>query len=156
MKAFRFPLDRVLRWRTTQCEMEEAAMSRLTSQRAQLANAIEQIAIGRKQASEAISSQNEVPAAEFQTIAAFQVSMDVQKTRLVQRSRELEQQIANQTIKTAEARRKKKLLEILREGRLTQWTALRNAEDEAAATDSWLTRYVAERYTTENATPPNP
>ena len=155
MKAFRFPLDRVLRWRATQCELEEAAMSRLTSQRTQLASAIEKIADGRRKASESISSQNEVQAAEFQTIAAFQVSMDVQKARFVQRSRELEKQIANQVVRTAEARRKKKLLEILREGRLTEWTAQRNAEDEEAAADSWLARYAAERYTTENAPAPH-
>jgi len=59
-----------------------------------------------------------------------------------------------QLLRTAEARRKRKLLEILREKRLTEWTVLRDKEDEQAAADSWLSRYAAERYTTENVPPP--
>ncbi len=151
MKAFRFPLDRVLHWRTTQCELEEAALTRLTSQRGKLSSAVAQIAAQRTEASDAISRNPEIESGEFQTVHAFHISLDQQKSRLQARARELERQIETQVRQTAEARRKKKLLEKLRESRLTQWTSLRNAEDETAAADSWLARYVSERYTTTNA-----
>lgn len=154
MKAFRFPLERVLHWRATQCDLEEAAMFRLTSQRGQLADAIARIATNRQQASESISSQNEVQSAEFQTVAAFNVSMDQQKVKLQARARELEIEIEKQLLRTADARRKKKMLETLRESRLAHWTTQQSAENEAAAADSWLARYAAERYTTTNAPEP--
>ena len=151
MKAFRFPLNRVLHWRATQCELEEAALSRLTSRRVSLANAIEQIATSRKEAATEISTQTEVSSALFQTIPAFHVRIDQQKALLQLKAKELEREIEAQLRRTAEARRKKKLLETLRESRLSDWTALRNAEDEAAAADAWLARYASERYTTTNA-----
>ena len=155
MKAFRFRLDRVLHWRAIQCELQEAALLRLTEQRVSLVDAIQQLGVTRKEASEAISSQLEIPSSIFQTVPAFHVRIDQEKAQLQLRGREVERALETQLRQTAEARRKQKLLEMLRESRLSHWTALRNAEDEAAAADAWLARYASERYTTTNASTPN-
>jgi len=155
VKAFRFPLDRVLHWRTLQCELEEATGMRLAVQRQQLANQLEQITALRKSAADSITQQATVESSEFQTLASFNVWAEQRKAQIRGRAEKLKQEADAQLIRTAEARRKKKLLEILRETRLTTWTALRDKEDEQAAADSWLSRYAAERYTTENAFPPS-
>lgn len=155
MKAFRFPLDRVLHWRTVQCELEEAAGLRLAAQRSQLAEQVEQISALRKNAASFITDQATVEATEFQTLASFNVWAEQRKAEIRRRAAKLKQEADAQFVRTAEARRKKKLLETLRESRLTTWTALRDKEDEQAAADSWLSRYAAERYTTENASPPS-
>ena len=153
MKAFRFPLERVLHWRGMQCELEEAAGTKLITQRAALAQELIAIATARKNAADSILRSTEIFSAEFQTLATYNNWTDQQKARIGQKAGQLDQEIAAQALRTAEARRKKKLLEKLREGRLRKWTALRDAEDEQAAADSWLSRYAAERYTTEHVSP---
>ncbi len=154
MKTFRFPLDRVLHWRTLQCELEEAAGTHLAAQRAQLAEDLTKITTLRKDASDSVTQQTTVNASDFQTLASFNVWAEQQKAKIRARAEKLRLEAEAQLLRTAEARRKKKLLEILRENRLTEWTALRDKEDEQAAADSWLSRYAAERYTTENVSPP--
>lgn len=155
MKAFRFPLQRVLQWRAMQCQLEDAVTARLTGQRDAIANAISNIVAQRMSAANAILDQPIIAAVEIQTVAAYQTTTDQQIVQLKSKARELDREIAAQLRKSAEARRKKKLLETLREDRLEEWTTLRNAEDEAAAADSWLSRFAAERYTTTNAPEPN-
>jgi hypothetical protein len=153
MKAFRFSLERALHWRGIQCELEEAKSTRLGTERVALAQQLVNIATARKSAAESILSSAEILSAEFQTLATYNNWTEQQKVRIAQKARQLDQQIAEQALRTAEARRKKKLLEKLREGRLQKWTALRDSEDEQVAADSWLSRYVAERYTTDHASP---
>lgn len=155
MKAFRFPLERVLQWRRMQCELEEAANSRLVAQRAQLAQSLSDLTALRKGAADSILAETTVASADFQTLANFHVWTDHQRVRLQARAQQLQQEAQAQMLGTAEARRKKKLLETLRESRLVKWTALRDAEDEQAGADSWLSRFAAERYTTEHAAPPS-
>ena len=154
MKSFRFPLERVLHWRGLQCELEEAAGSRLASQRARLAEDLTKITALRKEAADSVTQQAMVDACDFQTLASFNVWADQQKGKIRERGEKLRIEAEAQLLRTAEARRKRKLLEILREKRLTEWTVLRDKEDEQAAADSWLSRYAAERYTTENVPPP--
>lgn len=155
MKVFRFPLDRVLHWRTLQCELEEAAGARLAGKRAQLANQLEEVTGLRKSAADFITRQSTVESADFQTLASFNGWAEQQKANIRVQAEKLRLEAAAQLLRTAEARRKKKLLEILREARLAKWTALSDKEDEQAAADAWLSRYAAERYTTENAFPPS-
>lgn len=155
MKVFRFPLDRVLHWRTLQCELEEAAGARLAGKRAQLANQLEEVTGLRKSAAAFITRQSTVESADFQTLASFNGWAEQQKANIRVQAEKLRLEAAAQLLRTAEARRKKKLLEILREARLAKWTALSDKEDEQAAADAWLSRYAAERYTTENAFPPS-
>ncbi len=155
MKAFRFPLDRVLQWRTSQCELEEAALGRLLSQRSQLLEALEQISGLRKRAADALVSEREIESATFHTIGNFNARTDQQKAMIRTRAQVLEREIEQQQRKTAEARRKKKLLETLRASRHNQWTVQLDAENEQVAADSWLARFSAERYTTTNAFPPS-
>ncbi len=154
MKAFRFPLDRVLHWRTLQCELEEAAGTRLAAQRAQVAEQLSNISVLRKEAADSVTQQTMVDACDFQTLANFNVWAEQQKIKIRERAEKLRLEAEAQLVRTAEARRKRKLLEILREKRLTEWTALRDKDDEQAAADSWLSRFAAERYTTENVPPP--
>ena len=153
MKAFRFPLDRVLQWRATQCDLEETATARLISQREQLQSQLEQIGRYRQEASEVILAEREVDSVTFQTVANFHRRIAQLKSRTEANAKSLEAEIAAQMIRTADARRKKRLLETLRGKKLQNWTALQNAENEQAAADSWLTKFAAERYTTSNATP---
>ena len=155
MKVFRFPLDRVLHWRTLQCELEEAAGARLAGKRVQLANQLEEVTGLRKSAAAFITRQSTVESADFQTLASFNGWAEQQKANIRVQAEKLRLEAAAQLLRTAEARRKKKLLEILREARLAKWTALSDKEDEQAAADAWLSRYAAERYTTENAFPPS-
>ncbi len=155
MKAFRFPLERVLHWRKMQCELEEAATGRLAAQQAELAQKLNDVTALRKGAADSILAETTVASADFQTLASFNLWADQQRVRLQARAQQLQQEAQAQMLRTAEARRKKKLLETLRKSRLVKWTALRDAEDEQAAADSWLSRFVTERYTTEHAAPPS-
>ncbi len=155
MKAFRFPLDRVLHWRKLQAELEEAATRRIAAQQAQIAKHLEEITSLRKRTADSLLAESPIRLENFQTLASFNTWADQQKLRVQAHARQLQQEAEAQLLRTAEARRKTKLLEKLRASRVTKWTALRNAEDEQAAADSWLSRFAAERYTTHNDLPPS-
>ncbi len=136
MKAFRFPLDSALRWRRSQCDLERAAVQRLLQQRAQLAEAHAQSVAERTRSSEAILLQP----SEFETLSGFHARVDRAKAVLHSRQNELEPRIAAQVRRAMEAQRKVKLMERLKQRRVDQWTQSRNAEDEAFATEAWLSR----------------
>lgn len=141
MKAFRFPLERVLHWRRTQLELDKTAMQQLAARRTQLDNAVRALTDQRAAAEHSIARPGTVDAFEFSTMSAFQGRVFRQKLELLARQKELERETAAQVAKTMESQRRVRLLERLREKHLAKWTTEVNAEQERFAAEAWLGRW---------------
>jgi hypothetical protein len=135
MKAFHFRLDPALRWRDTQLRMEQEAAARIATRIAAL-----QSELNAKHAELRSGSAELVNVG----IAAFE-SWNAYVTRSKARIRTLNAQILEarkalvvQTQKIAEARRKLRVLENLKENAQTQWTKDFSRETEALAGETFL------------------
>src|ERR1035441_5409023 len=128
MKAFQFPLEKALDWRRVQLELEEArykqqvaSLSGLDRQRAEI---------------EASGIRAEIQVREWRPIAAgdltalgnFRLHVKSQESDIARRRVEVAQKLADQQKLMLEARRRCRLLERLKERRLSEWTAARDHE----------------------------
>lgn len=138
MKAFRFPLERVLQWRRTQLELERAAMQHLVQRKLELDSAVQAIAASRTVAELAIAHASSLDSRELQTLSAYQNRTTREKRSLLERRPQLDREVATQLVKITEAQRRVKLLERLREQRLQEWTGEMAKEQEQFATEAWL------------------
>ena len=138
MKIFRFPLERVLHWRTTQLELERAAMQRLVQRKLELEHAFQAIASNRNAEEFAIAHASSIDSRELQTLSAYQSRTVREKTNLLNLGAQLERETAAQLGKITEAQRRVKLLERLREQRLQEWTGELAKEQEQFAAEAWL------------------
>lgn len=141
MKAFRFPLERVLHWRKTQLELERAVMERLTQRRVELEAALKLNAANRVDAERSIAHAGGVTSSDIQTLSAYQARATREKAALLERAQTLQRETAAQMAKTMETQRRVKLLERLRGKRLDEWTSTMDAEQERFAAEAWLGRW---------------
>ncbi|MEI9812719.1 MAG: hypothetical protein WDO18_08610 [Acidobacteriota bacterium] len=140
MKAFAFPLDRVLAWRRTQVHMEEGKLKRLQEdlrvldgQRAAL-----QVSVGEAKAGVLKSSQ--VWALEVTALEHYRGAVAREDARLVQARRPLEDKIRLQTAVVIERNRDARLMERLRERRFADWQVAADREIQQLAEELHLTR----------------
>lgn len=141
MKAFRFPLERVVHWRRTQVELERAAIERLVQRRLELQSAVEALQLDRSAAETSIARATSIDSRDLQTLSAYQERTRRERGALMERQGQLEREISVQLAKTTEAQRRLKLLERLRAKRLREWTIAMEADEERFAAEAWLGRW---------------
>jgi hypothetical protein len=141
VKAFQFPLERVLHWRRTQLELERAAMERLVQRRMELQEAVRALAARRMEADVSIAHAEGFPGRDVQTFSAYQARARREKAALMERGQILDRETAAQLAIAMEAQRRVKLLERLRGQRLREWTSATDAEQERFAAEAWLGRW---------------
>ncbi len=152
MKAFRFPLESVLRWRITRMEMEEAAAERLASTAAQVREQARKLEQAGLRSEAEIRAAPSATATELQALEGYRGALREQVSRLTARARETERQLALQREKAQAARRQVRLLENLKQRRLEEWNSAAGRELEAFAGDSFLARWNRDA-ARRNATP---
>jgi flagellar export protein FliJ len=121
MKNFKFRLDRVLDWRRTELEMEENRLRRLLAGLAAIDRERAGLESARDQACRAVMDRDCVDGAELQLLSGYRAAVKLQCARLDQKRREGEQETAAQHQKLLAARRRLRLLENLKDRRLTEW-----------------------------------
>jgi hypothetical protein len=141
--AFRFPLDRVLAWRRSQLDAEQAEFR-------QRADAV--AAIDRERAElEASGVAAEVQIRECRTLegrdlealARFRAWVRTRDSRLADERVARQRALGEQRTRMLEARRRCRLLERLKERRLAEWTDAAEKELEAFAAEAYLARWPA-------------
>ena len=144
MKKFRFPLERVLDWRASQVQLEEARLAGLLFKR-QAIEARRAEALGEGAAAAAAARRNGVTGAELATMPAFQNALAARLGRLAAEQRECDEKLTAQRAALTEARRQEKLLENLKRRRRQAWEhgAARAAETEAG--DLYLAGMIRRR-----------
>jgi hypothetical protein len=141
MKAFHFPLEKALDWRRIQLELEEArykqqiaALSGLDRQRAE----VEASGI---RAEIQVREWSPVVAGDLSALGNFRLYVKSQESEIARRRFQAAQKLAEQQKLMLEARRRCRLLERLKDRRLTEWTAGRDREVEEIAAESYLARW---------------
>lgn len=145
MKRFRFPLDRVLHFRRLEMERIEAHLSELAfrahnerqtadDRRAQAVESGRQLAI-----------QAELRGTDFQVTRHWLERLETERNNALEASEKLLQQHHEALAELVEARRKVRLLEMLRRRKLAAHELQTTKQLEAQATEFYLAKKVRER-----------
>ncbi|HXJ40876.1 MAG TPA: hypothetical protein VNH18_16465 [Bryobacteraceae bacterium] len=151
MKAFRFPLERVLAWRRTQLALEEAALERLRSDLHAIEMAIADVARRDEGAADAMRRTRSVSGPEVADLAKFCDWARLEGQRLKVRATDCKRQIERKTLSVTEARQKVRLVERLKAQRRDSWDVEFNRELEQLAGESAISGWRRDRHSASRA-----
>lgn len=138
MKAFQFPLDRVLSWRQAQLSLEETALQRLNAELVVVGRDLAEC-LGRLAATQtSLVIGNPVPISGMALAELEQVGIWTarRERELSKKAEKLQEAILAQTRALVEARRRVRLLESLKQRRREDWVAEETRELDELAADS--------------------
>ena len=153
MKAFRFPLQRVLEWRALQLRVEEEKLAGLQQQLATLLQAREQLASARNRSESHLFASGAAAGSDLQSWALYQARLAKQGEVLKTRMAQCEKSILEQRQKLLKARTDHRVLEHLKERRWRQWVYLNDREMEDTATEVYLAKWGREDAERESVKP---
>jgi flagellar export protein FliJ len=142
MKAFQFPLQRVLEYRALQMRTEEEKLSAIQNQLAEVLHRENALTAAQLNAEMNLLGRTLVEAAEFRALSAFQLRIRSEKTSLVAARKNLEAQIAEQRKRLLKARKDCKILENLKDRRKKAWTYLSDREIENIAAEAYISNWA--------------
>jgi flagellar export protein FliJ len=142
MKAFRFPLQRVLEYRELQMRTEEEKLSTIQNQLAEVLHRENALTAAQLNAEMNLLGRPVVDASEFRALSAFQLRVRSEKVSLLAARKNLEIQIAEQRKRLLKARKDCKVLENLKEKRKKAWTYLSDREIENTAAESYISNWA--------------
>lgn len=145
MKRFSFPLDRVLHWRKLEAERERAALQQLLVERERIQNQIAELRRNREDSRRSVAHARTLRAAEVATLHNWQTRVVRDIDQAIAGESKLTERIRLQHATLTEAERKVRLLEHLREKRLSEWKTEVAREEEAFAAEAFLARCIRER-----------
>lgn len=140
MKRFRFPLERVKKWREDQAGLEEMRLQTLYSEIGNLEAEQRRIAAETEQSCRGILRQAAVSAQELSTLEDYRLYAARESRRIAARRRDVEARIVEQRRRVLDARRKCQLLDGLRDKALISWTAAQDKEQEDLAAELFLAK----------------
>jgi len=148
MTRFHFPLQRVLEWRKTQLEVEEAKFRQSVAALGAVERARAELQAGAVHTEHEVRRWERVGGSDLGALAEYRAHVRAEEARLAARRAECVGAVAAQQATMLEARRRCRLLERLRERRLAEWTAANDRELEEIASESYLAQWgSAERST---------
>jgi flagellar export protein FliJ len=145
MQAFRFPLQRVLDLRNTQLEMEEVKLKQLMAAVADLDRRRMEIENAGRSAELEVREWRPVTGGDLAALGRYRMAVAQQEQNLDRQRVQAQQRVAEQHKVIQEARRRCRLLDRLKEKRLTEWETARDRELEEMAAESYLAQWNRER-----------
>jgi len=142
MKAFQFPLQRVLEYRELQMRTEEEKLSTIQNQLAEVLHRENALTAAQLNAEMNLLGRPVVEATEFRALSAFQLRIRSEKVSLVAARKNLETQIAEQRKRLLKARKDCKILQNLKDRRKKAWTYLSDREIENIAAESYISNWA--------------
>jgi len=142
MKAFRFGLERVLDWRRMELDQAEMAFKQQSAALAEIdRQRIEMEAADLRTQAE-VRAWKPVSGGDLAALEACRVETQKRQERLQASRAESEKELAGRWKAMMAARRRLRLLERLKERRLSEWRAARDRELEDQAAESYLAKAV--------------
>jgi len=142
MKAFRFPLDRVLGWRHLQMREEEEKLAALQHRLDLLNQRMNTLTAAKRNSELALLKLPSVQGCELQALTAFQARTKKLWAALDLEQSQCEKGIAAQRLRLLKARKDFRVLEKLKDTRKRAWTYLRDREVESTAADAHMSKLV--------------
>lgn len=138
MAQFRFALDKILRWRSIEVTGEEAKLQRLIQERNRIDAMLNRITGERSGLTRSISGLEGLQGADFRAMAAYSLRLRQTVEKLKEGRSRIEHGLAAQQKKYAEAKRRVRLLEQLKERRFERWKYEEDRQLEIMAAESFL------------------
>jgi hypothetical protein len=145
MTNFRFPLEKVLDWRRTQLELEEAAFQQRMAALTAAERARAEVSAAAATTEAEVRRWSTVSGVDLVAFGDFRLHARAQETALAVRQAECAREVAAQQASMLEARRRCRLLERLKERRLTEWKSSLDRELESGASESYLAQWGSPR-----------
>lgn len=142
MKSFHFSLQRVLDWRTLQLRAEEEKLAALAQQLASLIHREQSLNAAQRKSESGVLESAVIGGADLRALAGFQLRIRTERESLRAGRAQCEAQIAEQRKRLVRAHQDCRLLEKLKEKRLTAWTYLSARELEDTAAESYISRWL--------------
>jgi hypothetical protein len=141
MNAFRFRLERVLKVRRTQMELEKAHLEQRLGDLRSVERARAELQAAGHRAEVQVRAWNPVYGMDLLSLDFYRGAVRSQDQMLAARAAEAARSVAEQQNKLMEAQRRCRLLERLRDRRLAEWEAARDRELEEFASEAFLARW---------------
>jgi flagellar export protein FliJ len=141
MTAFKFPLKRVLDWRRTQLELEEARYKQQAAKLAELDRTRAEIEAEGIRAEVQVREWNPIVGSDLEALSTFRVRVKSREKQTAAKRVESVHKLAEQQRVMMEARRRYELLERLEERKLAEWRAARDREMDELASESFLAKW---------------
>ncbi len=138
MTNFRFRLEKVLAWRRTQVDLEEAKFQQRTLELREVENEQARIEAAGNRAETEVRGWSPLTGYDLETLAHYRKYVTSQEKQIAQRREEARQRLEAQQQAVFEARRRCQLLERLRDRRRAEWQAQAGKELEELAAESYL------------------
>ncbi len=142
MKAFHFPLQRVLDWRAVQLRAEEEKLSAIQNKLAEVLHRENALLAAELNAEMGLLGKPSMEGSEFRALAAFQLRLRHERISLLASRRGYENLLAEQRKRLLKARKDCKTVENLKEKRKTAWTYQNDRELENTAAESYISRWA--------------
>jgi hypothetical protein len=142
MKAFQFPLQRVLEWHELQMRTEEEKLCTIQNKLKEVLHRENALTAAQLNAEMNVLGRPLVEGTEFRGLAAFQLRIRSEKVTLVAARKNLEIQIAEQRKRLLKVRKDCKILENLKDRRKRAWTYLSDRELENTAAESYISNWA--------------
>jgi hypothetical protein len=142
MRAFRFPLEKVLAWRHLQMRAEEEKLAVLQQHLELLTRRANALASAEINSKLAVLKAPLVQGSELHALTAFQARIKKERAVLLADKLQCEKRIAAQRARLLKTRKDFRVLEKLRERRMEAWTYAFNQEVENAAAEAHISRLI--------------
>ena len=142
MKAFRFPLQRVLDWRSLQLRTEEEKLASLQQKQASLIYREKALAASQSRSESAVLGLACIEGSDLRALAGFQARIKSERAALEASRAQCDTQIAAQRQRLLKARKDCRVLEQLKEKRQKAWSYLGAREVEDTAAESYISSWL--------------
>jgi flagellar export protein FliJ len=143
--SFRFPLEKVLQWRRTQLELEEAGFRHQTAALASLDRTLAELEADGIRAEMETRKQRMVSACDLAALGTYRISVREREAAIGRNREECRKVLDARQASMMEARRRFRLLERLKLRRLEEWQKARDHELDEIASESFLARWTREQ-----------
>jgi hypothetical protein len=141
MKKFAFSLETARRWRNYQADVEEVRMQALLAEKQNIENRMGSLQTGLEAEHRRIEDTS-FDAVELARLDAWRVWVNREEKRLAGSLTGCAKRIEAQRVVLAEARRRFRLIDRLRDKALIEWRKTSAKEQEDLAAELYLARYV--------------
>jgi len=137
MRSFQFPLERVLRWRAAQLASEEARLQRLIEEQTRMQQQLHLLRAEKLKTEGSAAGLGALRGADLASLHGYRMHIAAEELRLNELLKRKDEEIAAQQTTYREAKRKCRLLEELRNRKLTAWRYEWEQELEQIAAESY-------------------
>jgi hypothetical protein len=141
MRNFRFSLEKVLSWRRTELQTEEARLAALFAERTRLDTARAEIRAARECAANRMFEAESVDGIELESLEGYRRRMEKELIAMDRRRAQSAEEILKQRARVVDAHRRVRLLEKLKDRRLGEWRLDWQRETDSLASEAFLARW---------------